>query len=499
MGKEQVVGVDIGTSRCRAVSFETNGRMVAESTRSYPILNPLRGWQEQEPKVVLQAFLECLREIIQKVHRKSLLGIGLSGYLNSILPVDRQGQPLRNCLIWTDTRSLKAAEWIAEASDRQSLYHRTGCPVHPMYPVAKIRWIHDECPDMFLRAHKFLSMKEYVVHEVFGEYIADWSEASGSGLLNIHKKDWDEEALEMTGLRRDHLSTVVSPVTRLPRMRPEYASMVDLKEDIPVIIGGADGLLSNIGVGAVTPNEANNTIGTGGAVRVFAPKPKLDTEMRTWCYLAGPEQWAVGGLSAGGLIYEWFIREFAQGERQQAERRGISLYQLLEEYAQTIPPGSEGLVFLPFLVGERTPSWNPNARGTLFGLTYYHNRKHLVRALMEGVVFNFFSVFKAVESVAGNIDAVYVSGGFVHSPIWMQITADVYGRQLIVPSLTETTAFGAMFMAMLSLGLAERMDDVRTLLRHKETVHPNPQDHSAYQGFFEKYMSLYQTIEEEFG
>jgi len=498
MDKEQIIGVDIGTSRCRAVLFETTGCMVAESTRTYPILTPQPGWQEQDPKIVLQAFLECLQEITGKADRKKLAGIGLSGYLNSIMPVDLNGQPLAKCMIWTDTRSKEAARLIDETSDRYALYFHTGCPIHPMYPRCKIRWIRDQHPSTFHQAHKFVSMKEYIVHEVFGDYIVDWSTAGGSGLLNIHSLEWDNEALKLTGLEPRHLSRVASPLACLPRIRPEYATMLGLDDSIPVILGGADGILSNIGVGAVGPHVANNTVGTGGAVRVFVPEPRLDKSVRTWCYPVAPELWAVGGLSAGGLIYEWFIREFAEGERQKAQKRGISLYQLLEEYAQCIPPGSEGLVFLPFLVGSRTPSWNPNARGVLFGLSYHHTTKHFVRALMEGVVYSFFSVFKAVEEASAGIESVRVSGGFVNSPTWMQITADVYGRELIVPSVAETTAFGAMFMVMLALGLTKRMEDVQSMLPDQKLVRPDSRAHETYRELFLKYNRLYEKLEDEF-
>ncbi len=498
MARDQIIGVDIGTSRCRAVLFDTTGRVVADSTRTYPILTPQPGWQEQDPKIVLEAFLGCLQEIIGRADQDKLAGIGLSGYLNSIMPVDLKGQPLANCMIWTDTRSREAARLIEERSDPYQLYLHTGCPIHPMYPRCKIRWILDEHPSTFHQSHKFVSMKEYIVHEVFGDYVVDWSTAGGSGLLNIHSLEWDEEALELTGLEPTRLSRVSSPLTRLGPIRPQYAAMLGLDDAIPIILGGADGTLANVGVGAVGPHVANNTVGTGGAVRVFVPEPQLDSSARTWCYPVTPGIWAVGGLSAGGLIYEWFIREFAERERQEAQRRGMSLYQLLEEYAQSIPPGSEGLVFLPFLVGSRTPSWNPDARGVLFGLSYHHATKHFVRALMEGVVYSFLSVFKAVEEVSGGIESVRVSGGFVNSPTWMQITADVYGRELIVPAVTEATALGAMFMVMLALGLAKRMEDVHGMLPDQQLVHPDPRVHDTYRELFSKYNTLYDKLKDEF-
>jgi gluconokinase len=342
-------------------------------------------------------------------------------------------------------------------------------------------------------------MKEYIIHEVFGEYIIDWSVASGSGLFNIHTLQWDKRALELAEIEPSQLSTVASPLTRLPPMRPQYAAVLDLADPIPTfILGGADGMLSNIGVGAVGPHEADNTIGTGGAIRVLIPEPRLDKDMRTACLVAAPERWAVVGVTAGGLIYDWFIQKFLAGERQVAEEQGISLYQLLDRYAQSVPPGSEGLILLPFLVGTRTPSWNPDARGVLFGLSYHHTKKHLARALMEGVIYNRFDAFKAVEEVVGGINSIRVSGGFVRSPVWTQIMADIYGKELLIPSFIETSSFGAAFMAMLALGLAKRLEDVRSMVAIQEVIRPDPNAHRIYQELFNEYKRLYYKLEEEF-
>lgn len=499
MSKGQVVGIDIGTSRCRAVLYDTTGRMVAESTRSYPILNPKPGWQEQDPEAVLKAFLACLGETIGRASRDSVLGIGLSCYFHSFMAVDHKDRPLTKCIIWTDTRSRNAARRIAKESDPHALYRRTGCPLHPMYPICKARWLKQEVPSVFHQAHKTVSLKEYIVHEVFGEYVVDWSVASGSGIFNIHTMQWDDEAIELAGLQPDHLSAVTSPLTRLPPIRSKYADMLQLAESIPIIIGGADGTLSSLGVGAVGFREADSMAATGAAVRVLVPEPRLDERARTWCYVAAPNRWAVGGVTAAGLIYEWFIREFETAERQEAERRGMSLYQLLDEYVRSVPLGSDGLVFLPFIVGARTPTWNPDARGVLFGLSYHHTSKHILRALMEGVDYNRFSALKAVEEVVGGIDSIRVSGGFVNSRSWLQITADVYGRELLVPAVPQNTAWGAAFMAMLALGLVERLEDVKPMVTIREVVRPDPGAHDRYQKLFAKYERLCQKLEDEFG
>lgn len=498
MRKGQIIGVDIGTSRCRAVLYESTGRMVEEASRSYPILTPSPGRQEQDPDIVLNAFLEALQEALARADKGNLLGIGLGSYFHSLICVDRNGRPLTRCIIWPDMRGREAARLIAEACDPYRLYRRTGCPIHPMYPICRARWLKERDPTTFRRTHKVISMKGYIVHEICGEYLADWSVASGTGILNIHRMQWDDEAVALAGLDPTQLPSLVSPFTRLPPLRRKYSEMLGLDEEIPIIIGGADGTLSNLGVGAVGPREADNTLGTGGAVRVLLPEPRLDVQMRSWCYVATPDRWAVGGKTASGLVYEWFIREFADQERREAERRGVGLYELLDEYAASIAPGSDRLLFLPFIVGARSPLWNPDARGVLFGLSYDHTKRHIVRAFMEGVTYQRYGAFRAVEEVIGGIDSIRVSGGFVSSPTWVQITADVYGRELLVPEVPQNTAWGAAAMVMLALGLIGRLEDVRSMVRIRQVIRPNSVAHDRYREIYEKYERLYRKIEDEF-
>ena len=495
MSSNQYLGIDIGTSRCRVVLYNVNGEILAESSRAYSILNPHPGWQEQDPEIVLNALLESLQALRDKFDRGQLMGVGLSGYFNSIIPVDSHGKPLMQCMLWTDTRSKKESLSLAHHCDVQDLYYRTGCPPHPLFPLAKLMWIRNNHPRIFSHAHKFVAMKDYVIWRLFGEWVTDWSTASSSGMFNIHALEWDPLALDLLGLSVDKLPVTDSPLTRLPPIRSEFAKMTGLDPSIPVILGAGDGALSNIGTGAIHPHEADNTVGTGGAVRTLVDRPTLDTQRRTWCYAFLPEHWAVGGLTAAGLIYEWFIREFVG----KSSGKGKNVYQMLEEYAQSVAPGSSGLIFLPFLTGSRSPIWNPNARGVLFGLTYDHTFKHIVRAVMEGVSYNRLSVLESVESTAGKISSLRVSGGFVHSPTWLQITADVYGRDLLVPSSAEeATSLGAAFLSMLEVGELNQLDDARTKVAIRDVIKPRPESHALYKKMYALYQAVYKKLRPEF-
>jgi len=489
--EEHVIGVDIGTSRCRAVLYDLSGRGLGEASRPYPILNPRPGWYEHDPDQVLRAFVESLAEILRETSGKRLLGIGLGTYFHSILAVDRDGRPLGNCIIWPDMRARDTVDRLKDEADPRRIYQRTGCPLHPLYPLARVVWMRERSSLSFSRLHRVVSMKEYVVERLFGEYVVDWSTASGSGLLNVQSLRWDEEALELAGLKEEQLSPLASPLTSLPPVREEWARHLPIPRGVPVILGGPDGVLSNIGAGAVAPGEADNTLGTGGAVRVLVPHPILDEAMRTWCYAGLPGYWVVGGVTASGLVYEWFVREFAHEEKEEARRRGVSLYRVLDERAQEIPPGSEGLIFLPFIAGGRTPRWDPNACGVLFGLRREHTRGHLLRALMEGVTLERYLAFRAVEEVVGGIRSLRVSGGLAESSVWLRMTADVYGREILVPEVPQNSAWGAAVTVLLAQGILGDLMEVRDRIPIREKVTPDPRVRRVYDECLRRFEDLY--------
>jgi gluconokinase len=419
-----------------------------------------------------------------------ITALGFSGSLHSILAVDKKGNPLTPALIWADTRSQKYIPYVLEQRNARAVYERTGCPVHPLYPAYKILWLRDCVPGLIGQASKFLSLKEYVLSRLLKRYVVDRSVASGTALFNIHTLDWDPDMLRLAGITPENLSNHVAPTTVFEGIDPAYADAMGISPDVPIVIGAGDGMLSHLGAGCIEPGQASCMIGTSGALRVFSPTPRLDTHQRTWCYLFTDSIWAVGGaINDAGLAYQWF-RELLYPEAKGEDQ--------IEKEAKKAGPGAEGLLFFPFLTGERSPGWNPDARGLLFGLSFHHNRHHIFRAVLEGVAFAMRTILDALQEIGGKITEIRASGGLLNTPLWSQILADVFGTEILVPAITDTTAVGAAFLAMYALGWLSRIQDIREYVKIAEARSPNPENQRIYEDLYQLYRALYQDVRSHF-
>jgi len=491
--KRYILGVDIGTTGCKCIVVDLEGRCLGEGTSPYSILSPYPSWAEQDPEAVFAGVVEAVRRAVLTSHvsPEEIWALSFSGTLHSLMAVDQEGVPLTKALIWADTRSKECSLRARERYDAHQIYQRTGCPVHPIYPASKILWIRENLPRAYRKAHKFISLKEYVLYNLLNRYLVDRSIASGTGLFNIHHLDWDYDTLGIVGITAERLSEHVATTTIIEGLQPCYAEAMGIPSDVLVGIGAGDGPLSNLGAGSVEPGQLTCMIGTSGALRVLSQEPKLDERERTWCYLLTDEAWVVGGaINNAGLVYRWFRERFYPREE--------GTYEVLDEEAAQVGVGSDGLIFLPYLTGERSPNWNPNARGVLFGLSLRHDRRHFVRAIMEGVAYSMYSVLVALEEVTGKTTETRGSGGFLRSPLWIQIIADVWGRELLVPQVIETTSLGAVFLAMYALGHIRNLREARRNVATKERYTPNMDNHSLYLRLFDIYGKVYQAVAVQF-
>lgn len=491
--KRYILGIDIGTTGCKCIVVNLEGTCLGEETSPYSILSPYASWAEQDPEAVFAGVIEAVRRAVLTSHvsPEEIWALSFSGTLHSLLAVDEEGIPLTQAFIWADTRSKEWSLRIREEHDAHQIYRRTGCPVHPIYPASKILWIHENLPSAYRKAHKFISLKEYVLYKLLNKYLVDRSIASGTGLFNIHHLDWDYDTLEIVGITADRLSEHVATTTIFEGLDPIHAEAMGIPSDVLVVIGAGDGLLSNLGAGSVEPGQLTCMIGSSGAFRVLSEEPKLDEKERTWCYLLTDEAWVVGGaINNAGLVHQWFRERFCPGEGE--------TYEFLDEEAAQVGVGSEGLIFLPYLTGERSPNWNPNARGVLFGLSLRHDRGHLLRAIMEGVAYRMYSVLLALEEVTGEAREVRGSGGFLRSPLWVQVMADVFGREIIVPQVIETTSLGAVLLAMYALGQMESLKEARGYVSTRERYTPNTENHSLYLRLYDIYGKVYQGVLAQF-
>lgn len=501
MTKTAIIGVDIGTTGCRAVIYRVDGKALASCTAEYALYTPHTDWAEQDPEEIYQAFLLVVRGAVMqaKLAPTEIAGIAFSSVFHSLVPVDINGQALSRLLIWADTRSQEYCEQLKAAHDAKRIYASTGCPLHPMYWLSKIFWMRNELPEVFRQTAKFISIKEFVLYRLLGKYLADRSLASGTGIYDIYKQEWHTGLLEIIGITLNQLSPVV-PTTHVEEgIVPEVAAQLGLHSRTSVIIGAGDGVLANVGSGAVSPGQLTATIGTSGAVRMITDTPRIDDKGRTWCYNLSEQHWVLGGaINNGGIALRWVRDKFAVPEQQIAEKLGLDAYDILSRYAAQKPAGSDGLIMLPFFAGERAPNWNANARGVLFGLNLNHGKRHIVRATLEGVIYRMFSIFTALQEVAGLAEEIRVSGSFTHSPEWVQIMADVFGKSIAVPDEPEGAAFGAAVLGMVALGMIHDITDVAKMVRIKKFYQPNAQHHERYCQLYAIYDRIYWNLQEEF-
>ena len=491
-----IIGVDIGTTSTRAIVFDLSGKVLQAKYKHYPILTPQATHSEQDPAVIFAAVLSTLKDALAGVNQKELLGISFSSAMHSLLLVDAAGSPLTNVIIWADNRSQPQAENLRETPAGKMLHHSTGTPVHPMSPLCKLMWYREHEPELFNRAAKFISLKEYVFYKLFGKYLIDFSIASATGLFDIRQLTWFAPALALAGISSQQLSEPVVPTHQETGLNLDYAIEINLTQPVPFIIGASDGCLSNLSLPTTGPGVAALTIGTSGAIRVITPQPANDFQHRLFSYILMPNQFVVGGpVNNGGLILRWYRDTFGIAEKAEAREKGVEAYELLLHQAATVPPGADGLLFMPYLLGERAPIWDAQARGVFFGINPNHTKAHFTRALLEGIIFGVYQVSQALEETTGPIDLIYANGGFARSAFWVQLAADISGKKVCVQETVESSAWGAALLGLQALGIKPTPPEPAALPGNHVFL-PNLEHHARYKKNFHIFEKLYPLLKE---
>lgn len=492
------IGVDIGTTSTKAIVFSSSGAIKGMGNRGYNILAPQPTWAEQDPNVIFATAIAVIRDAVDAAGGANIAAVGFSTAMHSLIAMDAKNQLLTNSIIWADRRSVTQAEKLKQDKTANAIYRRTGTPIHPMSPLCKLMWMRESDPDTFRQATKFISIKEYILYQLFEEYVIDYSIASATGLFNLKQLDWDEEALTLAGITKEQLGLLVPTTHILQGMKQQHAEAMKLAPETPFVIGASDGVLANLGVGAINSGNAI-TIGTSGAVRTFSQTPITDPQARTFCYAATDHLWLIGGsINSGGIIFQWLRDEFCAAEVEQAKHLCIDAYEIMINAACQVPAGAEGLLCLPFLSGERAPYWNAKARGVFFGVGLHHTRSHFIRAVMEGILFALYSVNVAVQELTQISGEIRASGGFARSGAWLQMMADVFGQEVVTPEIYEASGFGAAVLAMYAVGAIADITNVHQLIRISKRYQPNLELSSTYKQLFALYQRVYHNLVEEF-
>lgn len=495
------IGVDIGTTGVRAVAYQPDGHSLGTAAREYPLYTPHPDWAEQDPDEIIRSMEQVLLELTAELalHGHKPDGIAFSSVFHSFLAYDKSFRPLTRLMTWADNRSHGIVAGMKSSGlDFLPIYRRVGCPLHPMYPMTKIAWLSEQRPDVAKQSPFFGSIKDYAFRSMTGVWVMDRSIASGSGLYNLFKLEWDKELMQYLKISESALPEVV-PTTYCRPLTADAAARTGLPPGIPVVIGAGDGVLVNVGIGAVQPGFMSATIGTSGAVRMLADSPRTDTKGRTWCYNLTDKTWVVGGaINNGGISLRWVRDKFGETEQRVAEKLNLDPYELLTLYASKVPPGSDGLILLPFFLGERAPNWNADARGVLFGLTLNHGKHHLIRATMEGVCYRMNSILRALEDVTGPAQEIRVSGSFTRSELWLQMLADVFGQDVNVPSVNEGAAFGAAVLGFVASGVLNDIADTSQFVTVAKSYKPTPEINERYKQLVKIYEQIYWNLQKEF-
>ena len=486
-----VIGIDIGTGSTKAVAVSGTAKVLEVCQASYPTLQPQPTYSEQDADVICNAVVKCITDLTAAVDDVPI-AVVLSSAMHSILLTDESGKPLSNMITWADNRSATIAESLRRSAEGELIYNESGTPIHAMSPLCKIIWMKEHEPELFRKAARFISIKTYIWFRLFGLYETDFAIASAMGLFNIKDNRWNDRSLKLCGLTADHLGDVV-PTDHSRVAGNELAMRLKLTPSTLFVIGSSDGCLANVGSFATTPGTAALTIGTSGAIRVAGERPTLNYRAMIFNYKLFDDLFISGGpINNGGVVLKWYAEKFLQ--RTLASEADYE--KLLEAIADT-EPGANGLIFLPYLLGERAPIWNSEASGSFFGIRNYHTQAHFTRAVVEGISMALYTILLEMETAGLVIEKVHVSGGFVHSSAWLQILADMFDKPIVLIHDEDASAIGA---ALIGLGVAGLMDnqhfDADT---SRTTFMPRPEFRSVYDITSNAFRALYNkmTVEME--
>ncbi len=499
-----LLGVDIGTGGARALLIREDGVPVASATSEYPLYQPYPQWAEQEPADWWQGAVNAIRGVLaeSRVSPDAIKAMGLSGQMHGVVLLDAADNVLRRSIIWADQRSQAQCDWITETIGAQRLIERTSNPALTGFSAPKLLWIRDNEPAVFEQARKCLLPKDYIRFRLTGEYATEVSDASGTSLFDVQGRDWAWDVVDDLSLDRELLPAAFESEVVSGRLTRQAASETGLPEGLPVVGGGGDQAAGAVGNGIVETGIVSSTIGTSGVVFAFTDAPRRDDKgrLQTFCH-AVPGKWHVMGVTQGaGLSLRWFRDNFGDAETATARWLGADPYDLLSREAERAPLGCEGLLWLPYLMGERAPVLDPEARGLLFGITARHDRAMVVRAIMEGVVYSLRDSLDIMRhEMHVPVTQVRASGGGARSPLWRQMQADVFGVDTVTLHVTEGPAYGVALLAAVGAGIYGSVAEAcSATIGVVDTRRPDPAHQERYEQYYGIYTGLYPALKDRF-
>ncbi len=497
-----LLGIDVGTTGGKAILVSEDGSVEASATTEYPLLTAQPLWAEQNPADWWAAIVASIKRVLADggVTPDQVAGVGLTGQMHGLVLLDAQGEVLRPCIMWNDQRTAAQCAAINDQLGEAEVLRLTGNRMLPGFTAPKIVWVRENEPQVYARAAKVLLPKDYVRYRLTGALLSEVSGASGTSLFDVGQRRWSDGMLQALDVPREWLPEVTESPVASAAISAEAAGETGLLEGTPVVGGAGDQAAQAVGTGIVEEGLVSATLGTSGVVFAASNAYRAEPEGRLQAYChAVPGMWHVMGvmLSAAGS-FRWYRDALGEAERALERETGRGAYDILTEAAAGVPAGCEGLLFLPYLSGERMPHSDPNARGVFFGLTLRHGKAHMTRAVLEGVTYGLRDLLELVRALGVSIEQVRASGGGARSPLWRQILADVFATEIVTVNVTEGAAYGAALLAGVGAGVYESVAAAsNAAIRVTGQTEPGSAA-AVYEDYYPRYRALYPALKAEF-
>lgn len=499
MNKPYLLGIDIGTSACKVAVFTKDGQVAAAATGDYPVYYPKEGWAEQNPEEWWEAVCSAIRKALEKgkILPEEIAGVGIDGQSWSAIAIDKEGKVLTNTPIWMDTRAQSVCDRLNEEIGEDAIFQVAGNSLQPSYTTAKIIWYKENMPEIYEKTDKILQSNSYIAYRLTGAITQDVSQGYGLHCFDMKTGTWDEEMCRKLGIPMEFLPEICACDKIVGTVTEKAALECGLAVGTPVVAGGLDAACGTLGAGVIHPGETQEQGGQAGGMSICMDSYKADPRLILGFHVV-PGQWLLqGGTTGGGGVMRWFEREFADYERTMEEETGKSSLVQLNEIGEKVSPGCDGVVFLPYMAGERSPIWNPHAKGVFYGLDFSKTKGHMLRACMEGVAFSLRHNLEIAQEAGAQVQVLRAMGGSANSLLWTQIKSDITGKPIVVPSSDTATTLGAAILAGVGVGFYESYEEAVALTVKETRSHtPNEENKEVYDQTYETYLSLYKNLRE---
>ena len=498
-----VLGIDIGTSGTKTVLFDEKGNKIVSSIVEYDLIQLKNGWAEQQPEKWWQATKITIDNIIKssKINVEDIKGIGVAGQMHGLVMIDKEGNVLRNAILWCDGRTSEECLEITEKIGKERLIEICANPALTGFTAGKILWVRKNEPHIYEKCYKILLPKDYIRYKLTGNLGTEPSDASGTNLFDVNNMCWSKEILNKLDIDIELLPSIYKSIDNGGNITKKASEETGLSINTIVCMGAGDNAAAAVGTGIVKKGKAFTTIGTSGVIFAYSDKVIIDKQCRvhTFCH-AIPNTWAVMSCTlSAGMSLKWFRDNFCISEKEVAKYLNKDSYEFINEGLKNISIGSENLIYLPYLMGERSPILDENARGVFFGLSAIHNKYHMLRAIMEGVTYSQKQCFELIKNMGIEIDEMYICGGGAKSKIWRQMMSDIYSLDTISIENEEGPALGVAILASIACGIYDNVNQAcDKLVKLKDKISPIKENYEKYMKFYKMYESMYPILKDSF-